>query len=243
MRAEIAAPTAKGAASAGVTRRLPEAMGRDCRPCQARHISDSAMRTTALAAGLELIPDTSPPVLDRRPGARLVSKPDRAGLPVLISAYLRLLGPATPVDVAGYLGARRADLDAFWPKDCVEVRVDGKPAWIAAAAAQDLADAEPVEVVRLLGGFDPYMQARDRELLIPDVSVQKALWPVLGRPGAVLVNGEIVATWRPKASGKKLTLSVEAFVPLPEHVWSEIESEAEAIAAIRGAHTVTVLRA
>jgi hypothetical protein len=242
MRAEVTKPTAKGSVSSGVTQRLPEVMGRDCRGCQARHVSDSAMRATALAAGLELAPGTSPPVLQRRKGAALVGEPDRSALRVLIDAYLNLLGPATPVDVAGFLGARRADLGQSWPADAVEVSVEGRQAWISAAAAEELQAAEPVEVVRLLGGFDPYLQARDRDLVVPDPALQKALWPVLGRPGAVLVDGEVVGTWRPKTSGKKLTLTVEAFVPLAAHTWAEIETEAQRMATVRGAASVTVAR-
>ena len=225
-----------------MTQRLPDVMARDCRPCQARHISDSAMRTTALAAGLELQPGTAPPVLQPRPKAKRPAKPSTAGLAAMIDAYLRLLGPATVKEVADYLGARRADLEAYWPDDLVEVSVDGQQAWITPSAEKALAAAKPVGLVRLLGGFDPFLQARDRNLLVPDTASQKALWPVLGRPGALLVDGEVVGVWRPKTSGKKLTLAVEAFAPLPASVWKQVEAEAERTAAYRGATSVSVSR-
>jgi hypothetical protein len=74
MAAEIGEPTAKGAASAAVTKRLPTMMGRDCRPCKARHVSDSAMRSSALAAGWSWSP-----ARHRRCCCRARARPVRAG--------------------------------------------------------------------------------------------------------------------------------------------------------------------
>jgi hypothetical protein len=238
----VTGPTAKGAASTAVTRQLPDVLGRDCRACKTRHVSDSAMRVSALAAGLELEPGTAPPVLLPRKGARRPAKPNRSMLAAMIRAYLTLLGPATQADVAGYLGTRRADLDAYWPEDLVEVMVEGRKTHLPSGAAGALAAARQPELVRLLGGFDPILQARDRDLIVPDTALQKALWPVLGRPGALFVDGAVVGTWRPKTAGAKLTLSVEAFVPLPASTWKQVEVEAERVAGLRGAKSVTVVR-
>ena len=243
MAATVSEPTAKGAASTAVTTLLPDVMGRDCRACKARHISDSAMRVSALIAGLELQPGTAPPVLLPRAKAKRPAKPDTGALATLIEAYLRLLGPATSKEVADYLDVRRADLERHWPADLEKVDVDGATAWITPAAGKALAKAKPVEVVRLLSGFDPYLQARDRDLLVPDKAAQKAMWPVLGRPGVLLVDGEVLGVWRPKSSGAKLTLTVEAFAPLPASTWAKVETEAGRVAAVRGARTVDVVKA
>ncbi|MDQ2750019.1 MAG: winged helix DNA-binding domain-containing protein [Actinomycetota bacterium] len=242
MRAVVRKPMGKGAASTAVTKRLPDVMGRNCRGCHAVHISDSAMRPAALAAGLELEPGTAPPVLHRRTGSKVVKQVDVRALHRLIKAYLSLLGPATQADVAGYLDARRADVAEVWPDGLEEVSVDGQVAWLPAGQADELTAAPPPEVVRLLSAFDPYLQARDRALIVPDKALHKVLWPVLGRPGAVFVDGEVAGTWRPKSSGKKLTLKVEAFAPLPPSAWKQIEAEAQRVAAVRGAADVTVSR-
>jgi hypothetical protein len=243
MRASVRAATGKGAASTAVTKRIPQPMWRDCRPCKAQHVSDSAMRSSFLAAGLELQPGTAPPVLQPRRGARLPKRADLDALRELVRAYLQLLGPATPVEAAGYLGARRADLMAAWPEDLVEVRVDGRRAWLPAASADAFDAPRDPEVVRLLGAFDPYLQARDRDLIVPDKAMQKTLWPVIGRPGALFVDGEVVGTWRPRASAKKLTVEVDAAVPLPPSTWHAIDAEAERLAQVRGAAEVAVKRA
>ena len=70
MHSVVASSVAKGAASTAVTQLLPDVLHRECRPCKARHVSDSAMRATALPAGVELEPGTAPPVLIHRMRAR-----------------------------------------------------------------------------------------------------------------------------------------------------------------------------
>jgi hypothetical protein len=242
MRAVVRKPTGKGAASTAVTKRIPDVMGRNCRGCNAVHISDSAMRPAALAAGPELEPGTAPPVLHPRTGSKVAKQVDVRALKRLITAYLTLLGPATQGDVAGYLDARRADIADVWPDGLEEVSVDGCAAWLPAGQLDEFEAAPPPELVRLLGAFDPYLQARDRALIVPDKALYKVLWPVLGRPGVLLVDGEVAGTWRPKSSGKKLTLKVEPFAPLPPSTWTQIEAEAERVAAVRGAADVAVSR-
>ena len=71
------------------------------------------------------------------------------------------------------------------------------------------------------------LQGRDRDLLVPDKSRHKALWPVLGRPGAVLVGTEVVGMWRPKATGERFTLRLELWdkvAPAPARRWSSKRS-------------------
>lgn len=234
MRRVVSRPTAKGAASTAVTQAIPKPMWRDCRACKASHISDSAMRTSSLPAGLELQPGTAPPVLQRYKGSKLVSKPRRDALTGLARAYLRLLGPATAVHAADYLDVRRADLEQCWPEDLVEVQIGRTTAFLPSECQEAFQNPPDPEPVRLLNGFDPYLQARDRDLMVPEKAVQKALWPVLGRPGAVFADGEVVGTWRPRASGSKLTISLEEFAPLAPAVREQVEAEAQRVAAVRG---------
>lgn len=241
MRDAVRRPTDKGTVSGVVSARLPKAMLRDCRPCATTHLSDSAMRASSIAAGIELEPGTSPPVLVPRHGAKRTTEPDPGALRALALAYLSLLGPAGPGEFAGYLEARRADVSERWPQDLVDVAVDGRPSSLPADRLDALSDAPPPELVRLLGSFDPYLQARDRSLIVPDKGVHKALWPVLGRPGAVLADGEIVGMWRTKASGAKLTITVEGFSTLRRATRAAVEDEAQRVAEVRGCSDVRVV--
>lgn len=231
MRDIVATPTVKGTMSTALTDRLSAPYLRDCRACNAIHSYEQPFRLAALRAGLELRPGTSPPVLEPIPGwtGRADSAPDRLDV---VRAYLHLLGPATPKTVAAYLDAPVKDVRTRWPEDVAEVDVTGERCWILADDLPDLESAEmDQETVRLLSPFDLFLQARDRELLVPDPACRKELWVVLGRPGAVVVGGEVVGTWRPRSSGKSLTLRVHAWAPVSEELLTE---QAERLADYRG---------
>jgi hypothetical protein len=185
-------------------------------------------RLAALRAGLELQPGTSPPVLQPVPGLTPSAEPSRRH--DVVRGYLRLLGPATPTLVAGYLDAPVKDVQAHWPDDAVEVSVAGERRWVM---ADDLARLEvgPPSVVRLLAPFDLYLQARDRPLLVEDGVRAKDLWRTLGRPGGVLVDGEIAGTWRARKSGGSVSVTVSLWTPAPRDAIAE---QAERLAAFRG---------
>ncbi|MFG2049890.1 winged helix DNA-binding domain-containing protein [Micromonospora sp. NPDC048935] len=230
MRAVVTTPTVKGEVSSRLATVLPEPYLRFCRPCDATHVYEMPFRLAAVRAGLELQLDTSPPVLRRITGFRKAAAPgDRFDL---IRAYLRLLGPATPKHVAAYLDAPVKDVRARWPDDVVEVPVDGEVRSLLAADEQALASAGGT-ATRLLGPFDLFLQAKDRATLVPDAAHAKQLWPVLGRPGAVLVDGDLVGTWRPRTSGRTFTVAVQPWHRLSAATRTAITAQAERLAAHR----------
>lgn len=237
MRAVVDRPRVKGEVSTRLSSRLPDPYLRDCRRCDAIHPWELPFRYAALYAGLELEPGTSPPVLRRIrgwPRRRAGPADDAATAPEHlqpIRAYLRLLGPATPQQVAGFLDASTADVKRHWPDDAVRVEVEGRTAW--SLGEPDRVDL-PHDLVRLLGPFDLLLQAKDRELVVPDKTRHKSVWPVLGRPGAVLVGPDLVGTWRPRASGRKLSIQLDLWQRLAEPDRARIEEQAERLAEHRG---------
>ncbi|WP_036346205.1 winged helix DNA-binding domain-containing protein [Micromonospora sp. CNB394] len=231
MREIVGRPTVKGEVSGRLADVMPEPYLRFCRPCNATHLYEMPFRLAAVRAGLELRLGTSPPVLERIPGFRPAAAPgDRFDL---VRAYLRLLGPATPKHVADYLDAPVKEVKARWPSDAVEVSVDGETRWLLAADEAALASAETT-ATRLLGPFDLFLQAKDRATLVPDAARVKELWPVLGRPGAVLVDGDLAGTWRPRRSGRSLTVTVQPWRKLTGSARDAVVVEAERLAAYRG---------
>lgn len=230
MRSIVTRPTVKGEMSGRLTEQLDGPYLRYCRPCAATHVREMPFRLAALRAGLELQPGTSPPVLRRIPGFTVAGTvPERLDV---VRGYLRLYGPATPKHVAGFLDAPPADVTARWPADTVEVSVEGERRWALAADADRLTGG-PATTTRLLGPFDPYLQTRDRPLLVADPARAKTLWPTLGRPGAVLVDGEVVGTWRPRKAGKRLSLQVELWDQGPPVRREAVDEQAEQLAAHR----------
>lgn len=247
LEAVVDRPRVKGEVSGLLTARMSEPYLRECRSCGATHPWEVPFRIGALYAGLELEPGTSPPVMrripdwpDRPPGPA----PDPAAAPArlqVVRGYLRFLGPATPAEVATFLDGAVAEVKRHWPADAIEVDRDGTRAWMlpdqAAASGQPRAD-----LVRLLGPYDVLLQGRDRALLVPDRDRHAELWPVLGRPGAVLAGTDVVGTWRPKASGTKLTLRLRLWTKVSARMQARIEEQAELLARHRGSTLTRVER-
>lgn len=230
----------KGDASAAATAALPALCSEPCRACGTTHISDQLMRLAALPAGLAVDPDANPVTL--RPIRDWAGVPDhQEGADAVVRAYLRLHGPAAPREVAGYLQTTQAPVKAAWPDGLAEVSVDGSRAWLPEEQLDDLLAAAGERVVRLLPRSDPWLMARDRALLLPDGARRKTMWPTLGFPGAVLVDGEIAGTWRTRASSKRLDVNVTAFEPLAATTRRRIETEAELVGTLRDAPDVRVV--
>ena len=236
MRTVVTRPMGKGEVSTKLTAVLDEPYLKYCVPCGVVHAPEQAFRLSALYAGLELEPGTSPPVLRRIrgwPRRTPGPAPDPLSAPQHLQPirnYLRFLGPARPADVAGFLETSVSEVKAHWPEDAVRVKVAGAERWWLGGN-----EPEPDPgLVRLRGGFDLLLQGRDRDLLVPDKSRHKALWPTLGRPGAVLVGTDIVGTWRPKAAGSRFTLRLELWDKVRARAREALEQQVERLAAHRG---------
>jgi hypothetical protein len=238
-REVITGPTVKGAASTAVTRAVPKALVTYCRGCQAEHIFESLFRQAALPAGIRLDLDSSPPVLvpiDDWPGIPA----EQAGTDDLIRRYLTFVGPASHGDVAGWLDTTQREVRAVWPGGLVEVDVDGRTTWLPESEVDLLRNPPEPPRVRLLPTSDPFLQERNRPMLVPDRTRHKEMWPVIGQPGAVLVDGAVAGIWRPKATRKKLELRITQFVPIPRDVHDELAAEATRLGALRGIPETTV---
>lgn len=232
LRRLVTEPMVKGDVSGRLNKVLDEPYLRFCRPCDAIHIYEQPFRLAAIRAGLELRPGTSPPVLEPIPGFKPSASADERF--DLVRCYLRLLGPATPKQVAEFLDAPVKDVKAHWPEDVAAVTVDGEQRWLLASDEEALRVAEG-KATRLLGPYDLFLQGRDRATIQPDKARAKELWPVLGRPGAVLVDGELVGAWRPRKSGKRMSVTVKPWQTIAAATRKTISEQAERLAANRGA--------
>ena len=241
-------PVPKGEASTRLSAMVGDPYLHDCQGCGARHVYELPFRLAASQAGLELRPDTSPPELRRVPGLEPAMFGHLAGEATprfdVVRGYLHFYGPASPAQVAAFLEAPVREVRAAWPPDTIPVTVQG----VAEEGVEILAEDEAAvgrarrgdapSGVRLLGPGDPFLMARDRELLVTDAHARKDLWRSIGRPGAVLADGEIVGSWRSEVSGRHLDVTVRPWGPWRTSLGHLVEEQAQLLAAHRGATDV-----
>lgn len=115
---------------------------------------------------------------------------------------LHVFGPTTSAAFAKWAGIGaaegRAAFDAL-AGEVVAVRTPVGDGWILASDEPSFrAKPSSAAPARLLPSGDPYflLHGVDRELLVPDEDKRPELWTPRVWPGAVLVGGEVVGTWR-----------------------------------------------
>src|SRR5688572_32965004 len=128
----------------------------------------------------------------------------------LARRYLQVFGPATPEAFARWAGiGLLSGIAAFerLRKSLTQVRTPIGEAWILSRDEPLFrATPGPAAPARLLPSGDTWflLQGADRELLVPNESQRRALWTSRVWPGALLVEGETVGTWR--RAGHVLTI-------------------------------------
>ncbi len=73
-----------------------------------------------------------------------------------------------------------------------------------------LNSTRPEPRLLLLGPHDPYLEQRDRKLILPDSSLHKTVWRTVSNPGAIIRGGQIIGVWQHKGQEIKL----QPFAPL-----------------------------
>jgi hypothetical protein len=153
--------------------------------------------------------------------------PDAARLE-LARRYLHMLGPATPASFAKWAGIPPADGRAAFDalgRELTAVRTPiGKARILTRDEAAFRGTTGAGAPARLLPSGDAYflLHGADRELLVPDAGFRGALWTSRVWPGAVLVGGEVVGTWR-RAHGD---LTIEPWRRLARSERDAVEAEA-----------------
>jgi Winged helix DNA-binding domain len=141
----------------------------------------------------------------RQPAIWTVPRPElnaAAALQELVRRYLHVYGPSTIEAFVRWGGidvpAAIAAFDAIAPS-LLATRTPLGDAWVLAEDEPMVRrPAAPTDAARLLPSGDPYylLWGADRELLVSDPVRRAELWTSRVWPGAVLVGGEIVGTWR-----------------------------------------------
>lgn len=120
----------------------------------------------------------------------------------LARRHLRVAGPSTPDVFARWAGVSKRQARTTFAELAVElvpVRTAIGDGWVLGVDQADLlAGADNPAAVRLLPSGDAYWLLHDeaRRLLVEDSELRDRLWTPRVWPGALLVAGEIVGTWR-----------------------------------------------
>jgi len=120
----------------------------------------------------------------------------------LARRYLQVFCPATPEAFARWAGiGPLSGIKAFKTlgKSLTQVRTPIGEAWILSQDEPPFRTVPgPAASARLLPSGDTWflLQGADRELLVPNERQRCALWTSRVWPGALLVGGETVGTWR-----------------------------------------------
>ena len=141
----------------------------------------------------------------RQPTVWTVPRPEvdpRSARLELARRHLHIFGPTTPEAFAEWAGigpSRGVEAFETLARSLTAVRTPVGDAWIL-KRDEPAFRAVPgtVAPARLLPSGDAFflLQGADRELLVPDVERRRSLWTPRVWPGGLLVEGEIVGTWR-----------------------------------------------
>jgi hypothetical protein len=170
----------------------------------------------------------------RQPTIRTVPPPEvdpRDARLELARRYLHVFGPATPEAFAVWAGIApregRAAFEALGTS-LIPVRTPVGEAWILVRDEPPFrASPTSPAPARLLPSGDAFflLQENDRALLVPDADRRRALWTSRVWPGALLVAGEVVGTWR----RAKATVTVHPWRRLSRAARDVVEAEAGAL--------------
>lgn len=162
----------------------------------------------------------------------------------LVRRFLRCYGPAMPAYFGEWAGISLDHAKGLWARvddELAEVRLEGRRRWVLEKDLPTLLAPPPAEGVRILPPSDPFVHFRDRETLVPDKRLHPRIWRSGTTSGVILVDGELVALWRPQKEGKRFVVNTETlFDALDRPTLERVEDEAQSLAPFRGCETAEV---
>ena len=149
----------------------------------------------------------------------------------LARRHLHIFGPTTPEAFAEWAGigpSRGGEAFEALRRSLTAVRTPVGEAWILKRDEPTFRTVPgTVAPARLLPSGDAFflLQGADRELLVPDVERRRSLWTPRVWPGGLLVEGEIVGTWR-RAQG---VVVIQTWRRLSRAARDAVEAEAASL--------------
>jgi len=146
----------------------------------------------------------------------------------LARRYLHVYGPSTAAAFAKWAGIGAKDAAQTFADLAAEL-IDVNDGQLLAVDEEAIRAAPaPAAPARLLPSGDSYWlhtTAHERALLVPDEKRRGELWTPRVWPGALLVDGEIVGTWR----RAKRVLAIDAWKKLSGAARDAVVAEADSL--------------
>lgn len=153
----------------------------------------------------------------------------------LAEKFLHCYGPATRNSFMDWLGCCPRQAARLWgeaAEGLAPVQVEGKTRYMLARDLPGLRAAPPEGRLLLLGPHDPYLDLKDRALILPEQRLQRLVWKTVANPGVVLQGGRAVGIWRAHAA-QKLEVAITLWQPPAPAQRRALEALAEEYAAFR----------
>lgn len=163
--------------------------------------------------------------------------PSAQGTAELARRFLHAYGPATPRAFADWLGSTPAQAKRLWlqiEEELEPVTAASKKAFILQSDRESFRCADTEEALLLLGPHDPYLDIRDRAILLEDTAAQRQVWRTVGNPGVILKGGKIIGIWKTRTQREKLSVTTTLWQPLSIPEQRELEKQLEGYAIFRG---------
>jgi hypothetical protein len=197
-----------------------------CPGCGSHHVAPMLWRYALVKLGARR---------DSRRRYVLGEQADRPPAAAAVRRFLRYYGPSTVDELRAWAGLGRKHARALWQEvegELVEVRLDGRRAWLLAEDREHLESPPDARGLRLLPPGDPYLQKPNREMLVPDPELRKRAFRPVASPGVVLQDGRAAGLWRARMRGKQVEIDVEQLAGID---LDALRAEAVRVAQLRGA--------
>ena len=182
---------------------LPDDLLPWCKGCGTHHVAPMLWRYATVAAGARL---------DAQRRYRTGGRARAAHAEDAARMFLRWYGPATAGDLADWAGLAPAHARRVWDALADELTPTGRgraSAALLTADADALRDAPPPDGVVFVPPGDPFLWKVNRPLIVPDRARRGHFFRAVSSPGAVLVAGVPLASWRVRRDGDRVAFAVE----------------------------------
>lgn len=155
----------------------------------------------------------------------------------LVRRFLHCYGPSTPALFQDWLGCSPRQARRLWngiSEELLPVETEDGRRWLLACDADSLQAGEAGDSLLLLGPHDPYLDLRDKAVILEDKARQRAVWRTVSNPGAILRGGRVTGIWTAKAAGQRLDVALSLWEQADAAGLGRLKEQAEEYAAFRG---------